>query len=127
VQVRLFFDDQDFDGQLLRALSYAAYGGADIGECLETAARIKEGDRSSWYEAWTKTADRMKADAEESLKGGHTSSARGAYMRASNYYRAAEFYVTETILRIRAAFGVGSQATTASPRPPAWPIHLSKP
>jgi hypothetical protein len=24
----LFFDDQDFDGQLLRALSYAAYGGA---------------------------------------------------------------------------------------------------
>jgi hypothetical protein len=54
--VRLFFDDQDFDGQLLRALSYTAYGGADIGECFETASRIKEGDRSSWYEAWTKTA-----------------------------------------------------------------------
>ena len=63
VPLRLFFDDQDFDGQLLRALSYAAYGGADIGECFETAGRIKEGDRSSWYEAWTKTADRIKADA----------------------------------------------------------------
>lgn len=95
VPVRLFFDDQDFDGQLLRALSYAAYGGADIGECVETAGRIKEGDRSSWYEAWTKTADRMKADAEESLKGRHTSSALRAYMRASNYYRAAEFYVRD--------------------------------
>jgi dienelactone hydrolase len=93
--VRLFFDDQDFDGQLLRALSYAAYGGADIGECFETAGRIKEGDRSSWYEAWTKTADRMNADAEESMKGEHTSSALRAYMRASNYYRTAEFYVRD--------------------------------
>jgi pimeloyl-ACP methyl ester carboxylesterase len=91
--VRLFFDDQDFDGQLLRALSYAAYGGADVGECFETASRIKGGDRDSWYEAWTKTAERMKSDAEESLKGGHTDSARRAFMRASNYYRAAEFEV----------------------------------
>jgi pimeloyl-ACP methyl ester carboxylesterase len=91
----LFFDKQDFDGQLLRALSYAAYGGADIGECFETASRINDGDRDSWYEARTKTADRMKADAEESLKGGHTDSARRAFMRASNYYRAAEFYVKD--------------------------------
>ena len=95
VRVKLFFDDEDFDGQLLRAVSYTAYGGADIGECFETAGRIKEGDRDSWYEAWTKTADRMKANAEESLKGGHTSSARRAFMRASNYYRAAEFYVRD--------------------------------
>jgi dipeptidyl aminopeptidase/acylaminoacyl peptidase len=95
VRVKLFFDDEDFDGQLLRAVSYTAYGGADIGECFETAGRIKEGDRDSWYEAWTKTADRMKADAEESLKGGHTSSALRAFMRASNYYRAAEFYVRD--------------------------------
>jgi hypothetical protein len=65
VRVKLFFDDQDFDGQLLRAVGYTAYGGADIGECVETAGRIKVGDRSSWYEAWTKTADRMKADAQE--------------------------------------------------------------
>jgi dienelactone hydrolase len=95
VRVKLFFDDEDFDGQLLRAVSYTAYEGADIGECFETTSRIKEGDRSSWYEAWIKTADRMKADAEESLKGGHKSSARRAYMRASNYYRAAEFYVRD--------------------------------
>jgi hypothetical protein len=95
VLVKLFFDDQDFDGQLLRAISYTAYGGADIGECFETASRIKEGDRDSWYEAWTTTADRMKADAEESLKGGHKSSALRAYMRASNYYRTAEFYVRD--------------------------------
>ena len=95
VLVKLFFDDEDFDGQLLRAISYTAYEGADIGECFETASRIKEGDRDSWYEAWTKTADRMKADAEESMNGGHTDSARRAFMRASNYYRAAEFYIRD--------------------------------
>jgi hypothetical protein len=55
----LFFDNEDFGGQLLRAVSYTAYGGADIGECFETAGRIKEGNRDSWYEAWTKTAKRM--------------------------------------------------------------------
>jgi hypothetical protein len=69
--------------------------GADIGECFDTASRIKEGDRDSWYEAWNKTADRMNADAEESLRGGHTDSARRAFMRASNYYRAAEFYIRD--------------------------------
>jgi hypothetical protein len=72
-----------------------AHHSADIGECFETAGRIKEDDRDSWYEAWIKTADRMKADAHESLRGGHTDSARRAFMRASNYYRAAEFYIRD--------------------------------
>jgi hypothetical protein len=95
VRMKLYFDNEYFDGQLLRAVSYTAYGGADIGECFETAGRIKEGDRDSWYEWWTKTADRMNADTQESLKGEHTESARRAYMRASNYYRAAEFEVRD--------------------------------
>ncbi len=43
--MKIVFDNEDFDGQFLRALSYAAYGGADIGECFETASNIKEGDR----------------------------------------------------------------------------------
>jgi len=44
--MKIVFDNEDFDGQFLRALSYAAYGGADIGECFETATNIKEGIRS---------------------------------------------------------------------------------
>jgi hypothetical protein len=39
VLVKLFFDDQDFDGQLLRAISYTAYGGADISGCLLISAQ----------------------------------------------------------------------------------------
>lgn len=68
--MKLFFGNLDFAGQLLRAISYTAYGGADIGECFETAARIEEGNRDSWYEAWTKTADRLRNAAEESLDSG---------------------------------------------------------
>jgi dipeptidyl aminopeptidase/acylaminoacyl peptidase len=93
--MKIVFDNEDFDSQFLRALSYTAYGGADIGECFETAKNIKEGNRDSWYDAWTKTAERMRQDAEESLKGGHNVSARRSYLRASNYYRAAEFYVRD--------------------------------
>jgi hypothetical protein len=92
---KILFDNEDFDGQFLRVLSYAPYGGADIGECFETASRIEEGNRDSWYEAFTKTADRLRQEADESLEGGHKVSARRSYLRASNYYRAAEFYVRD--------------------------------
>jgi pimeloyl-ACP methyl ester carboxylesterase len=93
--MRLFFDNEDFDGQFLRALSYAAYGGADIGECFQTAGTIKESDRTSWYEAFTKTAYRLRQDGDESLENARKVSARRSYLRASNYYRAAEFYVRD--------------------------------
>ncbi|WP_160163231.1 alpha/beta hydrolase family protein [Nitrolancea hollandica] len=91
--MKLVFDNPSFDAQLLRTISYTAFDGADISECIETARRIKEGDRESWYAEWLKTADRVRQGAEESLKGGHRVSAHHAYLRASNYYRTAEFFV----------------------------------
>lgn len=42
--MKLVFRDQAFSFELLRAIGYTAYDGADIGECLATAARIKKGD-----------------------------------------------------------------------------------
>ena len=87
--MKVRFDNPEFDGQLLRALSYVYYGGADIGECLVTAQRIQEGNADSWYSEWYQTADRVYAAAEDSLAAGHTVSAREAYLRASNYYRTA--------------------------------------
>ncbi len=93
VSVKLVFNNPSFDAQLLRTMSYTAFGGADISECIETARRIKEGDRESWYTEWLKTADRVRQGAEESLKGGHRVSTHYAYLRASNYYRTAEFFV----------------------------------
>ncbi|MDD4179565.1 MAG: alpha/beta hydrolase, partial [Candidatus Margulisbacteria bacterium] len=41
--MKVVFNDPQYSFQLLRALGAAPGGGADIGECLKTAYRIKEG------------------------------------------------------------------------------------
>lgn len=91
--MKLIFDDQTFSFELLRTMGYAAFGGADVGECLSTAYRIEEGNFESWYEEWLKTAIRVHREAEESSKQGNKTSAREFYLRASNYYRTAEFFL----------------------------------
>ncbi len=91
--MKAVFDDPQFSFQMLRALSGAVYGASDIGECLSTAYRIKEGDFESWHDEWNRTAERIHRLAGEFLKAGHDVSAREAFNRASNYYRLAEFYL----------------------------------
>jgi alpha-beta hydrolase superfamily lysophospholipase len=93
--MELVFQDPTFSLQLLRAISETYYKGADIGECLSTAYRIKEGDFESWNKEWLKTAKRVHKYADESLAAGHEISAREAYLRASNYYRVAEFLLLD--------------------------------
>jgi alpha-beta hydrolase superfamily lysophospholipase len=91
--MKAVFDDPQFSFQMLRMLGSAAGGGAEIGECLSTAYRIKEGDFESWYSEWSRTARRVHKIGDECLARGHEVSAREAYARASNYYRVAEFYL----------------------------------
>ena len=87
------FKDPQYSFQLLRTMGYSSTGGADIGECLSTAYRIKDGDNESWYKEWDKTAKRLEKTAERFLAEGDTESAKEAYFRASNYYRTAEFFL----------------------------------
>lgn len=89
----VFADDPQFWFETLRTLGHAAYGGADIGEVLVTAQNVVAGDYDSWYREWLITADRVAAEAETQLSTGHRISARDGLMRASNYYRAAEFFL----------------------------------
>ncbi len=91
--MKAVFDDPQFSFQMLRALGSATYGGSDIGECLSTGYRITEGDFESWYSEWNRTAERLNAFADECMESGRSVSAREAYLRASNYYRLAEFYL----------------------------------
>ena len=91
--MKLVFRDQTFSFELVRAIGYTVYDGADIGECLATAARIKEGDFESWHTEWSRTAQRVQKIAEDCVAGDHNISARKAYLRASNYYRVAEFFL----------------------------------
>ncbi|MER5810738.1 alpha/beta fold hydrolase [Streptomyces sp. NPDC002033] len=89
----LFEDDPQFWYETLRAIGHAAYGGSDFGEVIATAQKITAGDYDSWYEQWSATAERTAAQADTALAGGHRISARDAYLRASNYFRSAEFFL----------------------------------
>ncbi len=93
--MKFIFNDLTFSFQLLHVLSYTPYFGADIGECLAVAQRIKEGDFDSWFEAWNKTAKRLQHYADEAFENRQFHSARSAYLRASNYHRTSGFFLNE--------------------------------
>ncbi|MFD8125905.1 alpha/beta hydrolase family protein [Streptomyces mirabilis] len=85
----MFHDDPPFWFETLRNLGLAAYGDSDVGEVIATAARVTPGDYDGWHDAWLSTAERLEAEA----RGSHPVSARDGLLRASSYYRAAEFFL----------------------------------
>lgn len=104
--------DELFDAQLVRALAYARHGGADLGECLGTARRITRTDPDLWHAEWTATAERVAAAAEASLAAGHPVSARGAFLRASNYHRTAGLFLMGSPVDDRFRQSAAAQTTT---------------
>jgi pimeloyl-ACP methyl ester carboxylesterase len=73
----------------VRTVSLASSGGADVSECLAAAARIRDNDDQSWIREWAIAAEGAALLAERAMLAGQSISARQAYLRASNYYRAA--------------------------------------
>ena len=86
------FRDAEFDYQLVRALGVAAYGGSTVGECLAAAAEIADGSPRSWSRAFGTLAGRVEEEGRACLGGGHHVSGRDHLLRASTYYRTAEYY-----------------------------------
>ncbi len=95
--MKLFFDDENFDGQLQRAVGKADSGMANVGECLAIAAQVTPGDRDSWYRSWSDFAARLAAEADAAQAAGHRVSARSAYLRACEYFRQAFFFHREDL------------------------------
>jgi pimeloyl-ACP methyl ester carboxylesterase len=93
--MKFLYDDESFSFEALRAAGYAAYAGADLGEVLVTCRQIPEGDEDAWSAQWAATAARIERIGRDSLAAGHRVSAREALLRASNYYRTADFYRRE--------------------------------
>ena len=91
--MKVAFEDNAFAFEFVRNLGFTSYGGADIGEMMAAAARIKEGDFESWFTEWDQLAHRVRSRADASLGAGHRVSARESYLRASTYFRTAEFYL----------------------------------
>ena len=88
-----FFKHEGMNFDTIFALGRCQYGAADAGEILSTAARIHDGDFESWFREWYATAERVRGIADKSAGEGHTVSARMAYLRAANYYGAANSMV----------------------------------
>ncbi|MBL1079017.1 alpha/beta fold hydrolase [Nocardia sp. 2] len=93
--MKFLFDDESFSFETLRAAGFACYGGAELGEVVSTASRITDDDETSWLREWEATARRVHAIGAECAAAGRRVSAREALLRASNYYRTAEFYLRD--------------------------------
>jgi alpha-beta hydrolase superfamily lysophospholipase len=79
--------DEFFDGQTLRAASAALFGGADIGECIAIARRVKKADLDSWHAEWSAAAEKAYALGEEAETAGQGETARVAFLKACTYFR----------------------------------------
>lgn len=90
--MKFLFEDESFSFEALRTAGFANYGGAELGEVLATVRGIPEADEVAWHREWKATAERVDALGRASLAAGHKVSAREALLRASNYFRTAEFY-----------------------------------
>jgi len=84
--------DELFEAQLLRAIGYAPYGGADAAECLAVAGRITGTSLDSWHDAWMAAAARLYGQAEANAAAGQVASARSGFFRAANYFRTAGLF-----------------------------------
>jgi alpha-beta hydrolase superfamily lysophospholipase len=90
---RFIFASPAFEFQARYRLGLAATGGADLGELFAAAETIADDDDESWWDAWRALALRVEGIAREFLRDGHDASAREAFLRATNYYRAAEVFL----------------------------------
>jgi pimeloyl-ACP methyl ester carboxylesterase len=95
--------DELFEAQLLRAIGYAPYGGADAGECLAIADRISGTDLDAWHDAWAAMAARLYEQAEASEAAGQQASARNGFLRAATYFRTAGLFAMRAPLDPRLA------------------------
>jgi hypothetical protein len=83
---RILFDDPLFEEFALRPL---IMDGCRLGEVSATASLIEGGDSDGWFREWTAAGDRLAGYGDASAHADHATSAGGAYLRASSYYRAA--------------------------------------
>lgn len=91
-----FFKHDDYEFMMEVALGATYHRGADIGECLATAARIKDGNPESWFTEWNATAERIAETARSCEQAGHRASASEAWLRAATYWDTATFFLDST-------------------------------
>ncbi|KUJ20444.1 alpha/beta-hydrolase [Mollisia scopiformis] len=95
-----FLNSFMFDFELTRILGSTSSGGCDAGEFKSAVGKIKKHDAESWYRAWKEQGERAKKIGDEAAKAGFKILARNAYLRASNYFRAASYMFSNDDTRV---------------------------
>lgn len=86
------FSSGELDFQLMRSLGAANYGGCAPGEVFAAQALIKDNDPYGWPPAFAELGSRVENVGREALARKHPVSARDHFLRASMYFRAAEYF-----------------------------------
>lgn len=90
----LFFSKGLYDDQFARTLASTYANSADLGEAFAVARSIgAKATPDSWYRGWVEAARRIDDEAATAERHGHTITARNSYLRASEYYRQAFFFL----------------------------------
>jgi dienelactone hydrolase len=90
--------------QFRRALGETQEGGGAVSECFLAASRMIPGDKESWYREWKRIADRNLQRGNDERAKGYVRTAMNCWLRASEYYRQAEFWLLPDDPRRLAAF-----------------------
>lgn len=85
------FPSEFFNFEFLRVIGATPFLSAEVGECFVAASKIKDLDPESWYHAWWNAGKEALVQAKEAENNNDKLTARWAYLRASNYFRASEF------------------------------------
>jgi acetyl esterase/lipase len=80
--------------QFRRALGETQEGGGAVSECFQAASRMKPGDLESWHVEWLKVAERNDQRGDKAEGAGHLRTAMNCWLRAADYYRSAEFWLS---------------------------------
>jgi hypothetical protein len=126
---RIFFRDPPYDGQLVRTLASATVAAADLGEAMATARRIEKPSGQTWYDAWSQTAAQACSLGDAALQSGDRVSARNAFLRSSEYYRQAFYFVRSSLTdtRLLSAYQGHVETFLAATRlmdHPATPVRI---
>jgi hypothetical protein len=77
--------------QFMRFSRRSTEGASTISECFVRATRITPGDES-WHLEWKRIADVGKARGDSAIERGYVEMAKRNWLRASSYYRSAEYF-----------------------------------
>lgn len=119
--MKLCLDHPDFDAQLQRTLAASNSGSADIGEALATARSVVSGNADDWFTRWSSVARATGEKARDAIRTGHILTAQRAFLRATEYWRQAIYFIRHDLNDARLQQGYREHRTAFRSAVPLLP------